>query len=149
MIFVLFVLSDSTSLRSNTRPGGTLPQSWRECSSVQTACTAGSRVFVWMHWRDASALQSLLPASQGQVSSLRLRKRGCSSKDRQQKWHGLEGKKPNKTNRRTKKGAVVLQGCQKTYFPTGRDELVDFTASTHNFIATERISKVIFCSCNR
>lgn len=44
------------------------------------------------------------------------------------KRHGLEGKQ--------NKGTVVLQGHQKTYFPTGRDELVDFTASTHNFIAT-------------
>lgn len=53
---------------------------------------------------------------------------GCYSKDSQQKWHGLEEKK--------KKENVVLQACQKTRFSTGRDELVDFTASTHNSIAT-------------
>lgn len=42
------------------------------------------------------------------------------------KWHGSE----------LKKDKVVLQGCQKTHFPTGRGELVDFTASAHNLIAT-------------
>lgn len=41
------------------------------------------------------------------------------------KWHGLE----------LKKDKVVLLGCQKTHFSTGRGELVDFTASAHNFIA--------------
>lgn len=42
------------------------------------------------------------------------------------KWHGLE----------LKEDKVVLRVCQKTHFPTGRGELVDFTANAHNFIDT-------------
>lgn len=42
------------------------------------------------------------------------------------KWHGLA----------LKRDKVVLRGCHKTHFPTGRSELVDFTANAHNFIDT-------------
>lgn len=127
MIFVLLMLSDSMSLRSNTRQEVRCRKAEGSAAHCTLPALLEAKCLPEYTGEMLQALQNLLLAPQGQVSSLRLRKWGCASK-------GMGWKEETKQNK--KKGTVVLQGPQKTYFPTGRDELVDFTASTHNFIAT-------------
>lgn len=119
MIFVLLVLSGFLLLLS--RGGHCQRTQWSEQSTLLGAAPLGA-THEPQHYSCTSALQSLhWVHNEAQEMGLLFK-----SQSAEVKWHELE----------LKKDKVVLQGRQKTHFPTGRGEIVDFTASAHNFIAT-------------